>query len=220
MRQTNKSLLSLPLATKPLMNNPGEHSNETTKEIDKLDDVRVCLISDTSASPSIKSRQWLSCTRIMPYGLLCTLVVLMMFAPDTPSRPSSRPSLRTSALQPSHIMATMPSTEVNYQIDLLFPPEDVPQATSAPEPNNKGQTLKIGVYRRIENIARWKHWATQHHFSLVTAKLGHGQDVYYVLYLCGLAPADVAMVATQIANISGESPLRVNESPCRLNKKN
>lgn len=106
IQHTNKSLLSLPLATKQLMNNPGEHSNATTKEIDKLDDARTCLISDASASPSIKSRQWLSWPRIKPYGFLCTLVVLMMFAPDTPSRPS----LRTSALQPSHIMAAMPST--------------------------------------------------------------------------------------------------------------
>lgn len=212
MQYTNKSLLSLPFTTECLVRTPCENGNATIK----VDDERVFLISDASARPPIKFRQWLSWSRIMPYGLLCTLVVLMISAPDTPSRSS----LRTSALQPSHIMVTMPSTEDNYEIDLLFPPEDVPQATSSPKPNNKGQTLKIGVYRQIENIARWKHWATQHHFSLVTAKFGHNQNVYHVLYLCGVAPDEIATVATQIANISGESPLRVNDIPCRFDLNN
>lgn len=220
MRQTNKSLLSLPQATHQLMVQSIEHGDTPTQKIERSDDEAAFSETNTTLGQSVPPRRLLSWPSVMLYGLVCLLLILIMSGRGTQSQTSSR---QTSGLQPLNITADMQSMEDHYQedhyeIDMIFPPEVVSQAMSTAKPNNKGQTLRIGVYQQMENIARWKNWASQHHFSLVTVKLVHNQGVYQALYLCELEPAAVDTVATQIANISGESPLRVNDSPCRLNR--
>lgn len=214
MRQTNKSLLSFPLATHQLMEKSIEHGDTPMQKIERLDDEAAFSLTNATPGQSVTPHRLLSWPRIMLYGVVCLLLISMISGRGAQSQKPSRQTLRS---QPLNITADMQSTDDHYEIDLMFPPNVVLQATSTPKPNNKGQTLKIGVYRQMENIARWKNWASQHHLSLVTVKLTHNQGIYHVLYLCELEPAAVDKVAMQIANISGESPLRVNDTPCRLN---
>lgn len=197
-----------------------ECGDTSMQKIERSDDEAAFSETNTTLGQSVPPHRLLSWPSVMLYGLVCLLLILIMSGRGTQSQKSSR---QTSGLQPLNITADMQSMEDHYQedhyeIDMIFPPEVVSLAMSTAKQNNKGQTLRIGVYRQIENIARWKNWASQHHFSLVTVKLVHNQCVYQALYLCELEPAAVDTVATQIANISGESPLRVNDTPCRRNR--
>lgn len=215
MRQTNKSLLSFPLATHQLMEQSIERGDTPMQKIEHSDDEAAFSVTHATQGQSVTPHRLLSWPCIILYGLVCLLLISMISGRGAQSQ---TPSRQTSRSQPLNITSDMQSTEDHYEIDLMFPPNVVLQATSTPKPNNKGQTLKIGVYRQMKNIARWKNWASQHHFSLVTVQIAHNQGVYHVLYLCELEPAAVDKVAMQIANISGESPLRVNDKPCRLSR--
>lgn len=215
MRQTNKSLLSFPLAKPQLMEQSIETGDTPMQKIEHSYDEAAFSVANATPGQSVPPHRLLSWPCIMLYGLVCLLLISMI---SSRGAQSQKPSRQISRSQPLNITADMQSTEDHYEIDLMFPPNAVLQATSTPKPNNKGQTLKIGVYRQMENIVRWKNWASQHGFSLVTVKLAHNQGVDHVLYLCELEPAAVDKVVMQIANISGESPLRVNDTPCRLNR--
>lgn len=109
------------------------------------------------------------------------------------------PEINTPPIAPS---------EPFYVVELAFPfretliPYSKPAITSHQEP----MRLKIGVYKQISNVEKWRRWAHQQNVAFEVVMKSLNGEPHYFLYLYDHNPARIDRLKVRVAEISGESP--------------
>ena len=109
-------------------------------------------------------------------------------------------------------VADIDQSEVVYSMDLAFPARE----TAIPQPvvarHERPAKLKIGVYKQVNNVEKWRRWARQQNVTFEAVQKNRDGEPHYFLYLCEQDPARVDQLKLDVARISGETPQLVRRA--------
>lgn len=221
MKPTNKSLLSLPERQIPQpQSDEGEHAPSAAET--PAPTVQPAVPAEPSIPPSRLA------ATVMPAVPIVVVPVAL------PSVPRARNMLVGALfcvclalvasfvfIARSHIAVTplveigvadIDQPEVVYSMDLAFPARE----TAIPQPvvarHERPAKLKIGVYKQVNNVEKWRRWARQQNVTFEAVQKNRDGEPHYFLYLCEQDPARVDQLKRDVARISGETPQLVRRA--------
>lgn len=147
-------------------------------------------------------------------ALICTSLALVASIAFIAHSHLAVTPLATSGLQPLPEIgvADIAQIEPGYAMELAFPPRE----TAIPQPvvarRERPAKLKIGVYKQVNNVEKWRRWARQQNVTFEAVQKNRDGEPHYFLYLCEQDPARVDQLKRDVARISGETPQLVRRA--------
>ncbi|MGU5655288.1 hypothetical protein [Aeromonas allosaccharophila] len=229
MKPTNKSLLSLPERQIPQPQpDEGEHAPSAAET--PAPTVQPAVPAEPSIPPSRLAATVMPAAPIVVVpvalpsvprarnmlvgALFCVCLALVAsFVFIARSHIAVTPLVASGAQPLVEIgVADIDQPEVVYSMDLAFPARE----TTIPQPvvarRERPAKLKIGVYKQVNNVEKWRRWARQQNVTFEAVQKNRDGEPHYFLYLCEQDPARVDQLKLDVARISGETPQLVRRA--------